>query len=234
MDMEGFRQNMRRRGKKTHVVDGLIQSIELFIDFLGQKDSNLTQATIDHLDAFAEMLDAKKTGLARKRIRGVALYFEYINRPEISGHAWKIREQAISRTRRVFPLKDFLGVNQAYIQKLAELDIINVNQMITVGKSPEVRRQLARVTGIPIDVILEYVKLSDLTRIGALRRVRARLYFDAGLDTIDKIAASDPNELRKHFVTYVSETGFDGIAPLPKELRNAVMTARSIERLVVY
>ena len=76
MDIGGFRQNMRRRGKKPHVVDGLIHSIEQFNGFLRQIDSNLSQASFEDLDAFAAMLDAKKKGLSRKVIRGVALYFE--------------------------------------------------------------------------------------------------------------------------------------------------------------
>ena len=234
MEFESFRKKMRRLGKKPHVVDGLVHSVEQFVTFLEQNGSSLSQAVPDDLLAFAEMLDEKKKGLARKVIRGVALYFEFLERPEISKCAWEIREQAISRTRREFPLKDFLGVDEVFVQKLAEQGIINVNQMINAGKNPEQREQLASVTGIPLDVILEYVKLSDLTRIGALRRVRARLYYDAGLDTIDKIAASDPVELREHFVTYVNESDFDGIAPLPKELRNAVETAKHIERLIVY
>ena len=148
--------------------------------------------------------------------------------------AWQIREQAISKTRRVFQLKEFMGVDESEIQKLADHGIKNVKQMINAGKTPEARAKLSSTTGIPIEVIVEYVKLSDLTRIGALRRVRARLYYDAGLDTIDKIADSDPVALRKHFVDFVNETGFDGIAPLPKELRNAVETAKQIDRLVVY
>ena len=234
MDVKDFRKNMRKRGKKPHVIDGLVRSIEVFDDFLLQKNSDLAQATVDDLEVFAEMLNAKQKGLARKVMRGVALYYECTNRPEMTRYAWGIREQAIAKTRRVFLLKNFLGVNETYILKLAEQGIVNVLQMIEAGRSPEARVQLAGDTGIPPDVILEYVKLSDLTRIGALRRVRARLYYDAGLDTIDKIAASDPVVLREQFINYVDETGFDGIAPLPKELRNAVETAKSIERLVEY
>ena len=71
MDIEGFRQSMRRRGKKPLVVDGLVLSIEQFNDFLGQKNSNLSQASIEDLDAFADMLNAQQKGLARKVIRGV-------------------------------------------------------------------------------------------------------------------------------------------------------------------
>ena len=102
------------------------------------------------------------------------------------------------------------------------------------GKTPALRQTLAEATGVPLETILEYTQLSDLTRVGALKRVRARLYYDAGVDTIDALAAWDPAALREMFVEYVTRTGFDGIAPLPKEIRNAVATAKTLPRLVEY
>jgi hypothetical protein len=88
--------------------------------------------------------------------------------------------------------------------------------------------------GVPLETVLEYVKLSDLTRVGALKRVRARLYYEAGVDTIEKLAAWDPAALREMFVAYVERTGFEGIAPLPREVENAVETAKKLPRLVEY
>jgi hypothetical protein len=70
--------------------------------------------------------------------------------------------------------------------------------------------------------------------VGGLRSVRARLYYDAGVDTVEGLAAWDPEELRAMLVDFVARTGFDGIAPLPKEARNAVATAKTLERLVEY
>lgn len=234
MEMEIFQRVMRRRRKKPHVVQGLVQYVNRFADFLTEDGRLLTQATINDIDAFFEMLEADQKGLARKVIRGIALYYEVVERPDIAKHARSIRNNAISKTRRIFPLKEFWGVNGGYVQILAEQGIVNVNHLINAGKTPANRAKLARLTGIPLEIILEYVKLSDLTRIGGLRKVRARLYYDTGFDTIDKIAASDPEEMRETFIIYINETGFAGIAPLPKELRNAVGTAIQIERLVEY
>jgi hypothetical protein len=234
MEMEAFKQDLRKRGKKPNVVEGLVHSVEEFAKFLAEHNRSLSQAKIDDIDEYIEYQESIQKGLARKIVRGVALYYEFTNHPEIAKRVWTYRENAISKKRHVFLLKDFMGVEEAYVLKLAELGIANVNQMIEAGKSAAMREQLASDTGIPLDVILEYVKLADLTRIGALRRVRARLYYDAGFDTIDKIAQADPVNLREHFLAFVKDTGFDGIAPLPKELCNAVASAKQIERLVEY
>ena len=67
-----------------------------------------------------------------------------------------------------------------------------------------------------------------------MKGIRARLYCDAGVDPVEKLASWDPQELREMLIKIVEETGFDGIAPLPKEVRNTVESARVIERIVVY
>jgi hypothetical protein len=80
--------------------------------------------------------------------------------------------------------------------------------------------------------MLELVKLSDLSRLGGLKSVRARLYYDAGVDTVEKIAQWEPEELQAMLSEFVGQSGFGGIAPLPKEVHNAVDKARSLSKIV--
>ncbi|MGD8904752.1 MAG: DUF4332 domain-containing protein, partial [Anaerolineae bacterium] len=102
------------------------------------------------------------------------------------------------------------------------------------GRTPGERQRLAERTGIPIDAILELVKLSDLARIQGLKAIRARLYYDAGVDTLEKLARWDPEELRDMLADFVERTGFDGIAPLPKEAASAVATAKRLSKAIEY
>jgi hypothetical protein len=85
-----------------------------------------------------------------------------------------------------------------------------------------------------LTAILELVKLSDLSRLGAVKGVRARLYYDAGLDTPDKFIQWDADALRQMLIEFVERTRFDGIAPLPKELQNAIARARQLPNVVQY
>jgi hypothetical protein len=96
----------------------------------------------------------------------------------------------------------------------------------------EARQMLAEQSGVPAAVILELVKLADLARLGGLKGIRARLYYEAGADTLEKIAAYEPEELGAMLADFVARTGFDGIAPLPKEVRNAVANAGRLPKLV--
>ena len=87
---------------------------------------------------------------------------------------------------------------------------------------------------MPLEAIEELVKLSDLARIPGIKGVRARLYHDAGVDTMEKLAEWEPEALRAMLAEFVERTGFEGIAVLPAEARSAVRQARRLPRVVVY
>jgi hypothetical protein len=117
---------------------------------------------------------------------------------------------------------------------LAEEGITTAKEMLYAGLNKQQRRQLSRTTGIPLEDILELVKLSDQARIGGHKKVRARLYHEAGLDTMDKMAACDSAEIRKILADFIQKTGFKGIPPTPGEAQNTVTMAKYLKRLVQY
>ena len=133
-----------------------------------------------------------------------------------------------------FKLKDFVGVKQSYIKKLAKEGITNAKEMLYAGLNNKKRRELSRNTGIPLEDVLELVKLSDQSRIGGHKKVRAHLYHEAGLDTIDKMAACDSEEIRKILSDFIQKTGFKGIPPTPGEAQHTVTMAKYLKRLVEY
>jgi hypothetical protein len=106
--------------------------------------------------------------------------------------------------------------------------------MLELGKNRVSRQKLVDKTGIPAEAILEFVKLADLSRIPGVKNIRARLYYDAGIDTVEKIAKWNPKELRTRLMEFVEKTGFKGIAPLPREAEHTVETAKKLPKIVEY
>ncbi len=131
-----------------------------------------------------------------------------------------------------FKLRDFRGVNYEFIEKLERMGIKNAGQMLWAGETLEKRTLLARKAGIPEDALLELVKLSDLARLPGVKGIRARLYYDAGVDCVDKIAACEPEALLTITADFVQRTGFDGIPPLPKEVSSTIANARKLPKIV--
>jgi hypothetical protein len=134
----------------------------------------------------------------------------------------------MAKKHNPFKLREFRGVSPEHIGKLEARGIKSAE----AGRTREQRAALAQETGVPEGVILELAKLSDLARLPGVKGIRARLYYDAGVDSIDKTASWEPEALRIMVTGYVERTGFDGIPPLPKEVSSTIANARKLPRMV--
>jgi hypothetical protein len=232
MDEEGFRQFLKRAGKKEHVIDGLVQQVQAFEDYLAAAGrGGLELAGEPQLHDYVQTLDPKRV---KARMRGLALYFSFGGNEPLARRASEIREQRIAKTRQAFKLRGFRGVDLEGIDRLEAAGVVTVEDMLQVGSTPQARRRLSEGAGVAPEMVLELVKLSDLSRLEGVKGVRARLYYDAGLDTPAKFTEWEPEALRHYLIEWVARTGFEGIAPLPKELRNAIATARQLPEVVQY
>jgi predicted RecB family nuclease len=139
-----------------------------------------------------------------------------------------------TKKRNPFKLSEFRGVEPEHVEKLAAAGIKTAEQMLAAGQAAEKRAALARDTGIPEEAILELVKLSDLARLPGVKGIRARLYYDAGVDCVERLAVWEPEALLKMTAEFVERTGFEGIAPLPKEVSSTIANAKRLVRVVEY
>ena len=87
-------------------------------------------------------------------------------------------------------------------------------------------------TGVPLDTVDELVRLSDLARLPGVKGIRARLYHDAGVHSIEEMAKWDPEGLGAMLLEFVERTGFEGVAPLPAEAAFSVSRAKELPRVV--
>jgi len=232
MDEQGYRRFLKKAGKKVHVVDGLISRVQTFETYLtGKGQAGVETASEQGLRDYVKTLTQKEI---KAQMRALALYYRFVGNDSLAKLTSNIREQEIAKTRKAFKLREFRGVRLEEVAKLEAIGIVTVDQMLVAGKTPSARQQLVNQTGISLQTILELVKLSDISRVGAIKSVRARLYYDAGLDTPEKFTQWEPEALRQYLVEWVKRTGFDGIAPLPKEIRNAIEKARQLPKVVWY
>lgn len=217
------------------MVKSAVARVEEFECYLKEKrgGKELEAANPKDLEAFISWVEKKEDMAAKKYLLGIRYYYEYTSNETMSNMASFEWNQRMSNLAS-FKLKEFRGVNPEYVKKLGAIGIRNVREMVDAGRTPSGRKELSAKAGVPIDAVLELVKLSDLARIQGLKGIRARLYYDAGVDTIEKLAGWNPEELRTKLITFVEKTAFDGIAPLPKEANNAVEMAKRLPKIVEY
>jgi hypothetical protein len=231
---EAFEKFLKRGGRSPAAIKRCLRMAGEFEEYLGQHRGGrgLDEAGAEDLEAFVAWIEREPKASAKTHLWALGYYFGYADDEEMGHLAAALRRERIKRAP--FALARFRGVNPGHAETLAAAGIRNVAQMIEAGRTPGARQKLADETGIPLEAIVELVKLSDLARIPGIKRIRARLYHDAGVDTIEEMAGWDPAELRAMLLEFVEETGFDGIAPLPREAASAVAKAKKLPRVIRY
>lgn len=230
MDEEGFREFLRRGGRSQNAIKRCKTCVKEFERYLHKGKKRLGEESPENLEDFAAWIEREPKISAKTHLWALRYYYEFTSDEVMRRLASELREQRIKR--QPFELKKFRGANPKYIDKLASIGIRNVKQMLEAGKTRVGRQNLSEKTGIPLEAILEFVKLSDLARIPGIKGIRARLYFDAGVDTVEKMAEWNPKQLREMLIEFVERTGFDGIAPLPKEAEFSVKKAKKLPKIV--
>ena len=232
MDEAGYQAYMRRQRKSARTIERYTIGLRTVADFLRNRNppQRLDDITPKEMQAF-ESWGAKKHKKVNQCIWALKVYAEYTANGDMEMLA---NERLGSRYAASYMLKDFLGVDPNHAKMLGMKGIRTVQQMLDAGRTKNGRKRLCAETGVPLDALVELVKLCDLARIPGLRKVRARLYLDAGLDTVEEIARRDSGELIRVLTEFIERTGFNGEAPLPKEARTSVATARHIAKIVEY
>jgi hypothetical protein len=228
-----FRAFLKRQRRKDTAIEQIVSLVGNFEAYYQEyyPGSRLEHATVESLESYVSWLESETGESASKPLWALRYYFDFIENTDLSTLAGEMRAGKIKR--KPFHIKNFRGVNPDHIARLGAVFIENIDQMLDEGRTPTLRQALSEQTGIPLEKVLELVQLSDLARLGAVRSVRARLYYDAGL-TPEDIASWEPKELHAMLVRWVKDTGFDGIAPFPKEVQHLVADARRLPPLVKY
>ena len=232
MDEEAFRSFLKKSRKSDSATKHIIELVKDYEGYLSGESLSISEAGINDMENFVLWLEKVVKKNPNRHLWAIGIHYQFLQDAKRSKQVGQIRRKKMKRIP--FRIGRFRGVNQDYVKRLRDIGIENVEQMRENGRTPKMRQEISQKTGIPLDSVLEFVKLSDLTRIGAVRSVRARLYHDSGVDTVEKMAQYDPAELRSYLQKWIAETGFDGIAPLPKEAAHAVDAAKRLPSLVEY
>ncbi len=231
---EEFALFLKRGGRSKNAQSRAIKMLSEFKEFLYSncQGKRLDEAGSNDIIAFVDAIERDSGKSAKTHLWALGYYYQFISNKELGRLVSDLRQDRIKRVP--FAIGKFRGVNADHVKRLSQAGIENVDQMLDVAKTSIERKLLSEKTGVPLNAIVELVKLSDLSRMGAIKAIRARLYYDAGVDTPEKLASWDPSDLREMLNEFVKRTGFEGIAPLPKEVKSAVTKARELQRIIEY
>jgi len=145
-----------------------------------------------------------------------------------------LRREANSYIPRPVNLKDIPGVDSEYIERLAAVGIKHTKHLFERARFKRDRAELSRLVNVPSDALLELVKLSDLARIGGVGPVFARIFLDAGIDTLEKLSNSSADEVFERTIAVNKEKGYTKVMATLKDVKLCVNTARELPKVIEY
>ncbi|MFX1284532.1 MAG: DUF4332 domain-containing protein [Promethearchaeota archaeon] len=231
MNETEFRAFLKQKKKPDATINSYINRVKTFEEYLASKSKGLDEVTREDIEDFAFVWGKEKGLNTYQYLWGVQYYYLFTKDLILHKIADEIKELV---QLEKYNLRDFQDVNKEYIKMLSTQEIRTANQMLDKGRTPVGRTELAKKSGVPLDYIVELVKLSNLARIGGLKKKRARLFFDAGLDTLDKISSWDAHELMEMLSEFVSRTGFQGSPSNLSETKHTISKAKFLQRVVEY
>ncbi|MHA2246829.1 MAG: DUF4332 domain-containing protein [Candidatus Hodarchaeales archaeon] len=231
---ENFYTYLKKTGRKQHVIERYQGFLGDFEKFLKEEKGiqSAQKANADDLKDFAEFYETEKK-TARTALYALIHYYKSIPNEQMALKAQELRKPRKAK-KSPFSLNQMLGINPKFIERLANVGIKTANQMIEAGKTKSQRLSLAKRLDIPYDIILELVKLSDLSRVGYVRTKFTRLFYNAGIESPAELSKWDNIELRSFLNNFIEKSGWEGIAPFPSDLSNYIEDAKRLPKIIKY
>ena len=232
MDKNGFIVKMKARRKTPSTIKRYVHAAEFYEQFLSEtKGKRIERGQPQDLDDFKKWGEAKALKGLRMQFMGLSVYYECINEPELTLKAKDLIGQIEVEHYRI---SNFQGVGREHVERLRRIGIKTAKHLLNRGRTKKGRAYISKSANVPLKKVLELVKLSDLARIPGVKKIRARLYVEAGLDTMEKIAACDSTMLRKKASDFIQSSNFDGVPPTPKEADHTITMAKYLKSDVEY
>ncbi|GKX31319.1 hypothetical protein SH1V18_37990 [Vallitalea longa] len=122
-----------------------------------------------------------------------------------------------------FPIKKIESLSKKEINKFLNKGYKKSDQILLIGKTKEDRKKVAKEVGVPVDCVTKLIKMADLMRLPGVKYIRANLYYEAGLDYVQKFIGLDLDKTREYLTAFVKDTHVAKMAPLKKELATHIM-----------
>jgi len=232
LDEDGFLSYMKEKRNPLDKINSYLNRIKRFEAYLieNKVGKSIEDVTPEELERFVEWCKENRVN-AYQEFFGIREYFRFLRNTALSYSCNQVM-QLIQLEK--FKLKDFMTANREHAKKLAEIGIKTASQILEVGKTIKDREILAGKSGVAVDSVLKFVKLANLARCPGHMKKRASLYYEAGLDTFDKIAEQDPEAMVEFLDDFIKRTSFDGSAPILSDARSSIENSKRIPRIIEF
>ena len=227
MDEEDFIEFLNTEKKSERSIARYIRGLNFFSNYLAERNISLDTFSKSDLHSFKEANSSHKT--LPQVFWAIRSFAKYISNQELFNATREIIGQLY--------LKDYsiteLAENKEIARSFKEINIRTAEQLLYSGLTEADRKEIAEQTNLSNEVITKLVKLANLARIPGVKKVRAKLFYEAGLDTLTKMASFDSAEsLHSFLINFIELSNFEGSPPLSSEASSSYTLAQYLPKIL--
>ncbi len=145
-----------------------------------------------------------------------------------------LRREVNSYTPKPVNLDKFPGIQKDIINKLNGIGIKNTAHLFKRIKTIEDREKLSSETGISNEKITDLTKLTDLSRIKWIGPIFARLFFESGTDTAQKVSKADSRPLYRKLVEINAEKEYTKGKFIENDVALCIKVSKMVPKVIEY
>jgi len=130
------------------------------------------------------------------------------------------------------PITRIEGIGKTYAQKLKEMGIKSVEELLEVGSTPKGREKIAGELGVSPKTVLKWVNKADLMRIKGIGEEYSDLLEAAGVDSATELARRNPENLLKKLEEVNKEKKLVRQLPYLKQVKRWIEQAKELPKVV--
>ncbi len=126
------------------------------------------------------------------------------------------------------------GITAELAAKLKEQKILNTEQLLEAGCTPDGRKALAKLVGADPKELLELLNRADLDRIAGIGPAYANLLEEVGVDTVKELSKRVPANLHDRRAEVNTTKKITTHPPTLQQVEAWVAEAKSLPALLEY
>jgi len=126
------------------------------------------------------------------------------------------------------------GIQPADQEKLRAAGITTTGDLISRGSTAKGRGEIAAESGVRKSQIMDWVNYAEINEIKGVGGQNANLLKAAGVDTVNKLAASDPGELHEKLIATNAEENAVTEVASEEQIRSWIEQAKQLPSVVAY
>ena len=127
------------------------------------------------------------------------------------------------------------AISPFYAAKLKAAGIRTTTRLLERANSPRLRKQLSEETKIPLNLILDWANIADLTRVSGVALTYAELLAAAGVDTVKELKRRNAGNLVRGLAEVnAKKRELVELLPSEKVVASWIARAKLLERVMSY